>query len=37
MIVLGLSATLIATVTLAAFTMLLSIDIERKTVTKRVF
>ena len=37
MIVLGLSATLIATVTLAAFTILLSIEIGRKTATERVF
>ena len=37
MIVLVLTATLIATFTLAAFTILLSIDFDRKTVTERVF
>ena len=37
MIVLGMSATLIATFTLAAITILLSIDSERKSPVKPVF
>jgi hypothetical protein len=37
MIVLGLTATLIATFTLAAFTILLSIDFDRKTSAARIF
>jgi hypothetical protein len=37
MIVLGLSATLIVTFTLAAFTILLSIDFDRKTAAERIF
>ena len=37
MIVLGLSAMLIATITLAVFTILLSIDFDRKSLPERVF
>jgi hypothetical protein len=37
MIVLGLTATLIATFTLAAFTILLSIDFDRNTAVARIF
>jgi hypothetical protein len=37
MIVLGMSATLIATFTLAAFSVLLSIDSDQRSPTKPVF
>jgi hypothetical protein len=37
MIVLGMSATLIATFTLAAVTLLLNIDFGRKTMASKVF
>jgi hypothetical protein len=37
MIVLGLSAMLIATITLAVFTILLCIDFDRKSLPERVF